>query len=79
MTSAPGQISVAFPQGNGTDICLLTNDAVLFYFHRFLLSYTSPVFREMIEPGNFSLSQPLRVDEESGTLDLLLRHLDPTK
>ncbi|KAG8807672.1 hypothetical protein FRC17_004326 [Serendipita sp. 399] len=79
MAGAHAQISDAFPQGNGTDLCLLTNDSVHFYFHRFLLSYTSPVFREMIESGNYSLSQPIHVEEESGTLDLLLRHLDPTK
>ncbi|KAG8797326.1 hypothetical protein FRC17_007782 [Serendipita sp. 399] len=83
MSDCVPRVSDAFPQGNGTDILLIsTIDSTNFYFYQFLLSHTSPVLRNMIQSGGVVGAPPpytLHLYEDSVTLDLLLQHLDPTR
>jgi len=82
--------SARFPDGYG-DFALQSSDGVVFHIAKFLLGYTSPVFRDMFEISAFSASDkegtevapqgqqapPVRVTEEADTLDQMLRHIDP--
>ncbi|KAG9056825.1 hypothetical protein FS842_009419 [Serendipita sp. 407] len=71
-------VSKEFPPGYG-DVALVTRDNCVFYFPRFLLSHTSPVFRDMLQSQNYSIDNPLHVNEDRTTIDLYLHHIDPTK
>ncbi|KAG8817654.1 hypothetical protein FRC18_000414 [Serendipita sp. 400] len=72
-------MSEEFPSGNGTDILLVSSDSTLFYFHQFLLTYTSRVFKDMIQSNDYSVMKPLHLSEDRATIDLLLRHIDPVR
>ncbi|KAG8812829.1 hypothetical protein FRC17_001803 [Serendipita sp. 399] len=69
-----------FPEGYG-DFKLVSSNNVTFYFPKFLLSYQSSVFEGMFAAGASSANQSneLRLTEDSGTLECLLRYLDPKK
>ncbi|KAG8806665.1 hypothetical protein FRC17_004874 [Serendipita sp. 399] len=69
-----------FPEGYG-DFKLVSSNNVTFYFPKFLLSYQSSVFEGMFAVGASSANQSneLRLTEDSGTLECLLRYLDPKK
>jgi hypothetical protein len=68
--------------GAQADVILRSKDSVLFYLHKSILSFVSPVFLDM-----FSLPQPpsgendallvIDVTEDSKTIDCLLHHFYP--
>lgn len=83
--------SETFGEGYG-DLALLSSDGTLFYSSKCLLAYASPVFKDMFEvalPEGITSQgsnhhpsaavTPLKLTEDAVTLDLLLRHVDPTK
>jgi hypothetical protein len=61
---------------------LKSSDGVVFYVSRFLLAYTSPVFKDILALGpknsTETMKNPLQFTEDEETLDLLFRHIDPT-
>jgi hypothetical protein len=68
-----------FPGGYG-DFAVQSSDGVIFHFPQFLLSFVSPVFRDMYEMGNNATnSEILKLTEDAETLDLLFQFIDPTK
>ncbi|KAG8799257.1 hypothetical protein FRC17_007185 [Serendipita sp. 399] len=71
-------VSREFPEGYG-DIAIVTRDNWVFHFPRFLLSHTSPVLRDTLQSQNYSTDNPLRVNEDRATMDILFHHIDPAK
>jgi hypothetical protein len=68
-----------FPEGYG-DFTFQSSDGVIFHFPQFLLSFASPVFKDMYDMGNNAESgEILKLTEDAATLDLLLQFIDPTK
>jgi hypothetical protein len=68
-----------FPEGYG-DFAFQSGDGVIFHFPQFLLSFVSPVFKDMYEMGhNTANGEILKLAEDAETLDLLLQFIDPTK
>lgn len=76
------QVSTAFPEGEG-DLCLISNDGVLFYVHSQLLRHSSPVFATMFEIGGGTgkpegkSNDPVRMEADAATLELLLLYVYP--
>jgi hypothetical protein len=76
--------SETFHEGYG-DFAIKSSDGVIFHMPSFLLSYMSPVFKDMFAlgppRGNHDQTQPQQepvcLTEDSKTLDLLFRHIDP--
>jgi hypothetical protein len=87
-------ISDVFCEGYG-DFALQSSDGVTFYFPSFLLSYISPVFKDMIAAGdtaNKNDTEPaetshttydpikrVELTEHSRAIDAFLRHIDPNQ
>jgi hypothetical protein len=68
-----------FPPGYG-DFVFQSSDGVIFHFPQFLLSFTSPVFKDMYDmSGNAANGEILKLTEDSEALDLLLHFIDPSK
>jgi hypothetical protein len=68
-----------FPEGYG-DFAFQSSDGVIFHFPQFLLSFASPVFKDMYDMGNNAENgEILKLTEDAATLDLLLQFIDPTK
>lgn len=70
--------SERFPEGYG-DFVLQSSDGVQFHVPKYIMSHSSPVFKDMFslcEPGENS-TDPLPLPHESTTLDLFLCHIDP--
>lgn len=65
------QVSEKFGASYG-DFITQTSDGVLFYFPKHLLSYLSPVFKDMFDMGKESNRQdePLVITEDSETWTL---------
>lgn len=85
-TSNRYTVSKTFGEGYG-DLALLSSDGIVFHFSSFLLAYSSPVFKDMLEIASKAdnvihqsqnlKGQPVPLSEDAVTLDLLLRHIDP--
>ncbi|KAG8809333.1 hypothetical protein FRC18_004602 [Serendipita sp. 400] len=70
-----------FPVGYG-DIQLISSDRVIFHFHQWLLMYMSPVFKDMFTIGNANGGNnppSVTLSEESQTISMVLRFIDPMK
>jgi hypothetical protein len=68
-----------FPEGYG-DFAFQSSDGVIFHFPKFLLSFVSPVFKDMYDMVDSTTnSEILKLTEDAETLDFLLRVIDPTK
>ena len=69
--------SSKFPPSYG-DFALLCSDGVICYFPRYLLGYMSGFFKDMFDlpNNNVQLASPLSLTEPSGTIELLLQHID---
>jgi hypothetical protein len=68
-----------FPEGYG-DFAFQSSDGVIFHFPKFLLSFVSPVFKDMYDMVDSAASDEiLKLTEDAETLDSLLRVIDPTK
>ncbi|CAG8690157.1 1645_t:CDS:2, partial [Acaulospora colombiana] len=68
-----------FPQGYG-DFVFKSIDGVVFHFPLFLLSYVSPVFKDMFAIGEGDQNQEMvTLAEDHATLEYFLRHIDPLK
>ncbi|PVF96029.1 hypothetical protein CPB86DRAFT_663839, partial [Serendipita vermifera] len=71
--------SETFPEGYG-DFAFQSSDGVIFHFPQFLLSFVSPVFKDMFELGTTVTNEEiLTLSENAKTLDILLHLIDPTK
>ncbi|KAG8814193.1 hypothetical protein FRB91_011121 [Serendipita sp. 411] len=79
-SQSPRRQSEEFPENYG-DFQLISSDGVVFSISRFLLSYVSPVFKDMLELGGEITSgvAEIQLTESSVTLDQLLRFFDPLK
>ncbi|KAG8758114.1 hypothetical protein FRC14_000738 [Serendipita sp. 396] len=78
------QASTSFPDGKG-DITLLAVDNVIFHVHRAVLQHSSSVFETIFEAGSVkdeekqAFKQPLKVEADARTLDVLLRYIYPNR
>ena len=70
--------STKFSPGYG-DFALLCSDGVICHFPRYLLGHMSGLFKDMFDLPNSSAqsASPLALTEPSGTIELLLQHIDP--
>lgn len=84
-TNSDHRESETFCKGYG-DIAFQSSDGVVFHLSSFLLAYMSPIFKDMIDLGAKARSQAgiehqtepiVQLTEDSETLDLLFRHIDP--
>jgi hypothetical protein len=73
-------------RGSSNDACLVSADGHILYVDRFLLTYVSPVFKDMYElstsSSNVDAEMPyeaksVNLVEDAETLDALFRHADP--
>jgi hypothetical protein len=70
--------SSIFPPGYG-EFTFKSCDNVIFHFPRFLLSHSSPIFRDMYEVADSGGEDVLKLAEDCETLEYLLRHIDPAQ
>ncbi|KAG8805655.1 hypothetical protein FRC18_006547 [Serendipita sp. 400] len=73
--------SEEFPVGYG-DIRLISSDQVIFHFQQWLLMYMSPVFKDMFTIGDAKESSnppSVTLSEDSKTISMILRFIDPMK
>jgi hypothetical protein len=74
--------SERFPRTYG-DFAIQCSDGVICYFPKHLLTYMSPVFRDMMEISSSDessdpqISHPLKITESSIVIEAFLEHLDP--